>query len=249
MLRLVSIAWESMSERRRIQFPRLESKCWTHVWELLLKLLFCHQLKPGRAFPKHFLNCAGSQWEAELSNRCEQHKSDHKTNEHTQGLIFLFIPAHSRRKCSETKAELSTEVLREELDIQARAARVCGVFFGVGVCVKRRRYRQPVKVSQQRMRCCGLIRWKSDTDCSWAPLPAHGRDPQKNSTRSSTGACNFVVLSPEKAAVVFSFKAKSSSESYPRQYILTQEALWKAPETIRQWGQFLSPSCRCTAKM
>lgn len=136
MLRLVSIAWESMSERRRIQFPRLESKCWTHVWEQLLKLLFCHQLKPGRAFPKHFLNCAGSQWEAEVSNRCEQHKSDHKTNEHTQGLIFLFIPAHSRRKCSETKAELSTEVLREELDIQARAARVCGVFLGWGYVLR-----------------------------------------------------------------------------------------------------------------
>lgn len=107
-----------------------------------------------------------------------------------------------------------------------------------------------------RVRCCGLNWWKSDTDSSWALLPSHGRDPQKNSTRSSTGACIAVMLSPLAAAVVCSCKttqAKPSSESCSRQCFLTQEALleclWKAPGAIRQWQQFLLPSCRCAAKM
>lgn len=97
------------------------------------------------------------------------------------------------------------------------------------------------------MRCWGLSWCKSDTDVSWTLLPSHGKDAQKNSIRSSTRECILVMLSPEAAAVMSSCKTTwaKSSESYSRQCILTQEALleclWKAPETIRQWQQFLCP--------
>lgn len=73
-------------------------------------------MKPGRAIAiqLHFTNCAGTEQEAKVSTRCKHHKSDQEANEHTQGLIFLFIPAHSRRESSKIDSAMGIKSRKEK---------------------------------------------------------------------------------------------------------------------------------------
>lgn len=69
LLRLASIAHKRMSERKEkqdsVSNKGWKGKCWTHVGELFFICCFATSWSQG----EYFLNRAGSQWEAEVSNK------------------------------------------------------------------------------------------------------------------------------------------------------------------------------------
>lgn len=107
--------------RREIQFPIEEGEAsgglrQTNCFSAASLKTEGHQMKPGRAIAiqLHFTNCAGTEQEAKVSTRCKHHKSDQEANEHTQGLIFLLIPAHSRRESSKIDSAMGVKSRKEK---------------------------------------------------------------------------------------------------------------------------------------